>query len=118
VALATGNACAPQNVIAVAPGSTPDSLVFVIRGAAVGAPPNLLYGLSVTRCRDAIPLWTIAADGSRLMPDTLRYGRPVPGFVLRAGPEPLGPDCYRAVVSGAVPLRFAIDPEGRITTQH
>ena len=117
VALATGNACEPQNVIAIAPGSTPDSLVFVLRGAAVGASPKLLYGLSVTHCGDEIPMWTIAADGTRLMPDTVRYGQLVPGFVLRAGPEPLPPACYRAVASGAAPIQFAIDPTGRITTQ-
>jgi hypothetical protein len=105
-------------VIALAPGSTPDSLVFVISGAAVGAPPKLLYGLSVTHCGDEVPMWTIAADGTRLMPDTVRYGELVPGFVPRAGPEPLGPACYRAIASGAPPLRFAIDTAGRITTQH
>lgn len=118
VALGIGGACVHQNVIAVAPGSTPDSLVFVISGADVGSSPSLLYGLSVTRCEDEIPMWTIAATGTRLMPDTLLYGQPVPGFDLRAGPEPLPPDCYRAIASGAAPLRFAIDPDGRITTQH
>ena len=118
VGLAIGSACVHQNVIAVAPGSTPDSLIFVIRGPVAGSAPSLLYELSVTRCRNDLPVWTISADGTRLMPDTLRYGQPVPGFMLRAGPEPLPPDCYRAIASGAAPLRFEIDPDGRITTQH
>ncbi len=115
--LALGGGCVAQNVIAVAPGSTRDSLVFVVRGAKVGASPNLVFGLGVVRCADDRPMWIIAAEGSRLMPDSLRYGEPVPGFALRAGPEPLGPDCYRAVASGAVPLRFVVDPAGGIRTQ-
>lgn len=118
IALGIGTACVHQNVIALAPGSTPDSLVFVIRGPVAGSSPSLLFGLSVTRCQDDLPMWTIAADGTRLMPDTLRYGELVPGFMLRVGPEPLPPNCYRAIASGAAPLQFEIDPSGTITTQH
>jgi hypothetical protein len=114
-AVLAGGACVHQNVIAVAPGSTRDSLVLVIRGAQAGAPPNLLFGVSVIRCADERPMWTISADGSRTMPDTLLYGQVVPGFPVRVGPEVLHADCYQAIASGAAPFRFIVDAKGGVT---
>lgn len=106
--------CAYENVIGVAPGSTRDSLVFVLRGAKPGADPALVYGLGVVRCSDERPMWLISAEGNRLLPDTVRYAQVVPGFILRAGPEPLVADCYKVVASGAASSRFVIDTKGAV----
>lgn len=112
--IATLAACAAENRIRIAPGSTRDSLVFVIEGADGTATHGLIYGLSVLRCGDDHALWMIAADGSRTLPDRLRYGQLLPGFSIRAGPEPLGQGCYKAVVSEAKPLQFDVNPFGAV----
>jgi hypothetical protein len=117
VTLLSSVGCVHENVLALAPGSRGDSLVFVLRSAHVGADPNLVFGLSVIRCADDVPMWTISADGSRTMPDSLLYGQVIPGFPVRAGPFPLAPDCYRAIASGAAPLRFDVGVTGDIKTE-
>lgn len=114
VLIATLTACAAENRIRVAPGSTRDSLVFLIDGADGTAAHGLVYGLTVLRCGDQLVLWTIAADGSRTIPDKVRYGQLVPGFSIRAGPEPLTQGCYQAIISSATPLSFDVDPFGAV----
>lgn len=108
-------ACAIENTIHLEPEATTDSLVFVIAGTATGAPSNMSYGLSVIRCGDERPFWTIAADGSRLMPDRIVYGRPLAGFVTSTGPDSLRPGCYKAIVSEAKPVTFDVLPNGRVS---
>ncbi len=107
-------ACAIENRILVAPGSTRDSLVFIIEGADGTSAHGLIYGLSVLGCGDDRALWVIAADGSRTMPVRVRYGQILPGFSIRAGPESLQPGCYKAVVSSANPFEFDVSPFGNI----
>lgn len=107
-------ACGIENRIRVAPGSTRDSLVFIIESADGTSARGLIYGLSVLGCGDDRTLWVIAADGSRTMPDRVRYGQLVPGFSIRAGPESLQAGCYKAVVSSANPFAFDVSPFGDI----
>jgi hypothetical protein len=108
-------ACAPENIVRVAPTAKVDSLVFFVHGiSSPTAPPTLAYGLTVMRCVDERPFWVIAADGSRSMPETVTYGRPLPGFQTRAGPDTLRPGCYRVIVSRANPLTFHVDPGGQV----
>jgi hypothetical protein len=89
--------------------------VFVIEGADGTSSHGLIYGLSVLGCRDDRALWIIAADGSRTMPDRVRYGQVVPGFSIRAGPEALQAGCYRAVISSATPFAFDVSPLGQVS---
>jgi hypothetical protein len=92
-----------------------DSLVFLIHGvSSPTAPPTLAYGLTVMRCGDERPFWTISADGSHAMPDHVTYGRTLPGFLTRAGPDSLQLGCYRVVLSRANPVTFYVDPGGRV----
>jgi len=57
------------------------------------------------------------ADGSRLMPDRVEYGRVPPGFVVRIGPEPLQQGCYKALLSGAAPTVFDVTSAGAISVR-
>jgi len=99
-----------RNTIRVAPAATADSLVLLVRSTIdSGLPPESVYGLSVLRCDTREVTWTIAADGSRRMPGTVIYGRPVPGFPTRVGPLPLTPGCYEVIVSGATSRRFDVE---------
>ena len=114
-AIAAGaSACEYGNAIRLAPTATRDSLVFVIRSVREAPTTNAIYGLSILRCGDEHPMWTIAADGTRTMPDTVVYGRPIPGFAVRQGPERLEPGCYSAVISGARPLTFDVTSAGTV----
>lgn len=106
--------CEYANAIRLVPAATRDSLVFVIRSIREAPTTNAVYGLSILRCTGEHPMWTIAADGSRTMPDTVVYGRPIPGFSVRSGPEPLVPGCYTAVISGARPLTFDVKSDGTV----
>ena len=114
-AIALGlSACDYANAIRLVPTASRDSLVFVIGSIREAPSTNAVYGLSILRCTDEHPMWTIAADGSRTMPDTVVYGRSIPGFSVRSGPEPLAPGCYTAVVSGARPLTFDVTSDGMV----
>jgi hypothetical protein len=110
-------ACAYENAIRVAPTSNRDSLVFVIGGARPGGAPTPVYGLSVVRCADGWPVWTIAADGSHLMPERIAYGQVVPGFVVHDGPQRLSAGCYKAIASEAAPVLFDVSPSGQVSVR-
>jgi hypothetical protein len=113
--LLAGTACAVENTIALAPNPRADSLVFLIRDARTGgASSGFTYGLSVLRCGDERAFWTIAADGTRHIPEQIVYGQPVPGFTTRAGPDTLRAGCYKAIVSASTPLEFDVAPTGQI----
>jgi hypothetical protein len=106
-----------DNAIRIAPAPTADSLVLLLtRLADTGQPATSAYGLSVLRCNSEESLWTVAADGSRRMPMSVVYGRPIAGFPARTGPFPLTPGCYEAVLSGAAPQRFEVQADRTITT--
>jgi hypothetical protein len=114
----TAAACVPETAIQIAPGATRDSLVFLISDLQSGKQgAGFIYGLSILQCNTDRAAWTIAADGSRTMPDHVVYGRPVPGFATRAGPDSLHSGCYRAVVSSSNPLVFDVSPTGGITVR-
>jgi hypothetical protein len=102
--------CAPaQNALHLAPETSADSLVFVLTGPEGSGPAQAwVYGLSVVECGTERAMWTIATTGGSL-PSHVTYGRPVPGFVVREGPEPLVPGCYDVFISGGKPLRFLVD---------
>jgi hypothetical protein len=110
VALTVG-CVTPKNVVRIAPEATADSVVFLLRSSTdAGLPAESVYGLSVVRCDTKEVFWTISADGSRLAPDRVVYGQPIPGFPTRAGPAPLVAGCYEVILSGAVPRAFDIGP--------
>jgi hypothetical protein len=105
------------NAIHIVPAPTPNSLVLLLTSVSdTNQPAMSVYGLSVVRCNSETALWTIAADGSRRMPMRVVYGRPITGFPARTGPAPLTPGCYEAVLSGAAPRRFEVQPDRTITT--
>jgi hypothetical protein len=110
--------CGPyDNTIALAPPPAADSIAFRISGA--NGPPSRarnVFGLSVVRCGTEVSQWTIAADGSTTMPDTVVFGRRVPGFDVRTPPQHLAPGCYEVLVSGAKPLRILVAPDGAAKT--
>src|SRR5439155_17995242 len=107
--------CVPiANTTQLAPRATRDSLVLMIGSATGAGAATSVYGLSVIRCGDERAFWTIAADGSRSLPERIAYGRLIPGFETRAGPEPLLPGCYQAIVSGADPVTFDVTATGQI----
>ena len=105
-------ACEPTNMIQLASPQPIDSVVFVVGGASGARIGTPIYGLSIVRCSDELPMWTIAADGSRALPDRVIYGGRIPGFVTRTGPEPLVAGCYKAFLSDARPLVFDVDFHG------
>lgn len=113
-ALAALGGCVHQNVIALAPGSTPDSLFFLIATRDVRAPSSPFPGIVLVRCMDHQPMWAMvvqrgpSATGS-LPPTSVDL---LPS--LRMRPEPLLPDCYEAVAPGAKSLRFFVDIDGNI----
>lgn len=110
--------CRVENVVQLAPSPTADSVAFVVRGiVSPTAPSTLAYGLSVIRCLDQQSMWTISADGTRGMPDTVRYGAIIPGFHTLAGPLPLTVGCYQVVVSRAAPVTFDVSSTGRLTVR-
>jgi hypothetical protein len=99
----------PTNLVHVAPTYAPDSVRFSVSGIDGTVPPQQpVYGLSVVRCDTQDAYWTIAAGGGRLLPDTVRYGRPIPGFQVTAGPRPLTPGCYEVLVTEAKAARFTV----------
>ena len=104
-------ACVPaQSALQLAPDATADSVVFVLTNAdGTGPAQGWIYGLSVVACGTDHSLWTIATAGERSLPARITYGRPVPGFAVREGPEPLVPGCYDVYISGGRPLRFSVD---------
>ena len=105
-------ACEVSNMIQLAPQQPADSLVFVIGGASDARAPTPVHGLSIVRCGDERPMWTIAADGSRRLPARVVYGAPIPGYSIRTGPDPLVAGCYKAFLSDASPLVFDVGPHG------
>jgi hypothetical protein len=108
----------PQNLLQLAPGIRPDSMVFQLTKAdGRSAYQGWIYGLSVVECDSDRSFWTISSDGSRSLPSSITYGQPVTGYVTRVGPLPLGPGCYDVVASGASPLRFIIDRSRTIHQQ-
>jgi hypothetical protein len=116
VLLGICSACVHRNQIELLPGSTPDSLFFAIRSPQMNGSPVSLAGLSVVRCMDGWPMWIEVFDdhGARL---DAPGAPPAPPFAPRVRPEPLLPDCYKAIAPGAAPLRFVVDVNGRITTK-
>lgn len=88
VVLAICAGCVHQNVIELAPGSTSDSLFFVVRArdASMSPVPFPGVGVAVVRCMDGLPM----------------------------EPRQLLPDCYEAVAAGAKPLRFFVDVDENI----
>lgn len=110
--------CRMENVVHLAPSVTADSVAFIVTGtASATAPSNLAYGLSVIRCSNAQVMWTISADGTRLMPDRVEYGAVIPGFHTLAGPLPLTVGCYQVVVSRAAPVTFDVSMTGQVTVR-
>lgn len=106
-------ACATGTVlITLEPGARADSLTFRVVPRPNAVPTPVIYGLSVVHCGTDSPLWTVAADGSRHLPEHVTYGRPIEGFAVRNGPVALTPGCYEALVTGASPLRFQIGADG------
>jgi hypothetical protein len=105
----------PGRTVRVEPAVAVDSLHFVIieRVEGVGAP---VQGLSVIACGTERSFWTVAADGTRLFPDRVRYGESIPGFPTRTGPYPLSPGCYEVVASGAKPVKFDVQNDGSVRT--
>jgi hypothetical protein len=110
-------ACAPSNMIQLAPSATRDSLAFVISGASDARVTSPVYGLSVVHCLDDVPVWTIAADGTRALPARVTYGALIAGYETRVGPVPLAPGCYKAFLSNADPLIFDVGPQGAVTAR-
>ena len=104
--------CALENRVSIAPGATRDSLTFAIGGANGTADTRVIYGLTVERCGGDVVLWTVVANGTRTLPDRIRYGQLLPGFATTAGPLPLSPGCYRVIVSEAPPVTFDVSPDG------
>jgi len=99
----------PPNALRLAPAVTGDSIVFELTNAdGKGAYQGWIYGLSVFVCDTERSVWTIASDGSRSLPARIVYGEPIPGYVVRVGPERLVPGCYEAVASGTQPFRFNV----------
>ena len=113
--LAMATACATTNMVRIEPNAPVDSLVFHV--SAAGEPNNpgvLAYGLSVLACADDRAFWTISADGTRAMPQDVRYGSPIPGFPTNTGPLPLVPGCYDVIVSGGARTRFTVTAARRV----
>jgi hypothetical protein len=104
--------CALENRVTIAPGATRDSLVFVLGGVSGAADTRVIYGLTVQRCADEVVFWTVAGNGTRTLPERIRYGEPLPGFATIAGPLPLSAGCYRVIVSEAPPVTFDVGPDG------
>ncbi len=111
--LAICEGCVHKNVIELAPGSTPDSLFFVVSGRDAGDTPGPLPGFAVVRCMDDQPMWIIVdqSGGTTAGPTHVQAS---PDFVVSARPEPLLPDCYKAIAPGAASLRFFVDLDGRV----
>ncbi len=131
--------CTYRNAIALAPGSTPDSLFFVVSGPDAN---GSAFPLLVVRCMDGQPMWTVTVPSGELIPPnggsippnsgliapsvrsvtpnggltvtTVRNGPVDPAVSVQVRPAPLLPDCYEALVPGAAPLQFEIDLEGRV----
>jgi hypothetical protein len=112
-------ACVPvANVVRIEPGATADSLRFVVSGIQSATEPGTgIYGLSVVACGTERSLWTVAADGTRLMPMRVAYGQALQGFPTRTGPFPLTRGCYEVFITNARTLRFDIDAAGAIHAQ-
>jgi len=104
--------CTLPNRVSVAPGATRDSLVFVFSGETGSADMRVVYGLTVQRCAGDLVFWTIVGNGTKFLPDRVRYGQAVPGFATTVGPVPLTAGCYRVIVSAAPPLTFDVGPDG------
>lgn len=116
VLLGISGACVHRNHIELLPGSTPDSLFFAVRGPQTHDSPVSLAELSVVRCMDGWPMWIAVFDDhdARQQPAGTV---PIPPFELRVRPDPLLPDCYKALAPGAAPFRFFVDVNGRVTTK-
>jgi hypothetical protein len=106
--------CALENRVRIVPGATRDSLVFAIGGATGTADTRVIYGLTVERCAGDLVFWTVVGNGTRTLPDRIRYGQALPGFATTAGPLPLSAGCYRVIVSQAPALTFDVGPDGVI----
>lgn len=91
--------------------------MFVTAHVGGDTPPGSADGLSVIRCGDERPVWTIVADGSKLMPAQIAYGQAPAGFVTQNGPDSLRAGCYKAVVSGASPVTFDVSQGGRVSAR-
>jgi hypothetical protein len=112
--LALGGACtAPDKFLSIPAPAVVDSLVLVVNDpqSSLTTP---VYGLSVLVCGTERAMWTIAADGSRLLPSRITYGRTVAGFTTQAGPFPLKPGCYDVFASGTRSVRFDVDSAGTV----
>src|SRR5207237_672471 len=115
LAAACASGCASaDNAIRLAPDATSDSLVFTVITTRTGGPPASAYGLSVLRCGDDSVFWMLSADGTRHMPTRITYGRPLPGYVVKTGPDTLRPGCYRVILSEAAPLLIDVLPGGAV----
>ncbi len=112
--VALGGACiAPDKFLSIPTPAVVDSLVFVVNEAHSSL-TTPIYGLSVVVCGTEHTMWTIAADGTRLLPSRITYGRAVAGFTTQAGPLPLKPGCYDVFASGTRSVRFDVDRAGNV----
>ncbi|MGH7616668.1 MAG: hypothetical protein ACREPM_05515 [Gemmatimonadaceae bacterium] len=98
--------------MSIAPGTTRDSLVFVLGGATGPANMSVVYGLTVEHCGGGPVVWTLVGNGTRTLPDRIAYGQVIPGFASTAGPVPIGTGCYRIIISEAPPLSFDVRANG------
>ncbi len=111
--------CASGNAIWVEPNSTAKRVVFQIaRSREATAPPSFFYGLSVITCSGSRVMWTFGgASNTAPAPSQIVYGKPSPGYTTRAGPRPLRPGCYRAIISGGASVQFVVRRDGSVVQQ-
>jgi hypothetical protein len=111
----------PQRVATwIAPGSTPQDLVFLL-GAKHGRQSDIAtWRVSVYACSDSTPnrlgraMWDanrVGADRAALL-NSVHYGNPPTGFQTLVSAQPLVPGCYVAAVGQEI--RFIVLPDGSI----
>jgi hypothetical protein len=119
LASVAAGACRQKTAIWIEHGSTAAHLVFGISKTPYGNESIAMGVLRVERCSPTSkgygePMWVVGPRAGTADIRRIVYGQTPPDFVSDVGPRPLGPGCYRALISGTGEAEFVVGEDSSV----